>query len=174
VALPHRVVLFGSARVRPTQELLVELAAGDALRRSQAAYDLASAGEVGTDVVEALLAALDDANESVRENASWALFHVAHPALQYEILFDTRPQALNAAKPVYPSEALGRRIQGTVVVEALVSARGTVVHAEVRQSIPALDAAAVGTVYAWTFRPASRKGKPVPAAVSAPVAFQIP
>lgn len=52
---------------------------------------------------------------------------------------------------------------GTVLIEAVISARGTVVAARVMRSLsPELDAAAVEALRQWRYRPATIHGRPVP------------
>jgi protein TonB len=109
----------------------------------------------------------------VRECATWAIAHVSSPDLHIESLGGTPPAPLKITKPQYPEEALQKKVEGVVTVEVLISETGTVVIADIRQSIPALDAAVLRRVREWTFRPALREGKPVPAVARAPVAFRI-
>ena len=47
-------------------------------------------------------------------------------------------------------------------VEILIDASGRVVRARILRSVPLLDAAALQCVYEWVFRPAMKKGRPVP------------
>jgi protein TonB len=77
------------------------------------------------------------------------------------------------ARPRYPQAAFDAKLQGTVTVDFLIAASGNIVHAEVRESIPGLDEAAIETVRKFTFEPARRGGRPVPAMASAPVTFRI-
>ena len=159
---------------RPVAELLAELRAGDAVMRTKAAYALAGAGSVTDDVVEALVVTLDEGpEEPVREGASWALFHVRNPTLDYGKLIRTQPTARKITRPNYPGEAYRKGVMGTVTVEMLIGSDGSVVHAEVRESVPLLDAAAIATVRSWTFEPGLRHGRPVPVAATAPVTFRI-
>jgi TonB family protein len=56
--------------------------------------------------------------------------------------------------------ALMAGIQGTVLIEVLIGERGEVARVEVRESIPALDAAALYTARRWRFEPARANGVP--------------
>ena len=58
-------------------------------------------------------------------------------------------------------------------MEILIGERGQVTHAEVRESIRLLDAAALQCVQGWVFEPARIRGKPVPTLAKAPVTFRI-
>jgi protein TonB len=87
--------------------------------------------------------------------------------------YDSAPRPIRITRPEYPAEAFARKIEGTVVVEILIDSQGRVVRARVIQSVPLLDAAALQTVYQWTFQPAVKHGRPVPTIAHAPVAFRI-
>jgi protein TonB len=91
------------------------------------------------------------------------------PVLDY----DQPPRAIRMDKPQYPQEAFVKKIEGTVEVEILIDASGNVTRARVIQSIPALDQAALQTVYRWRFSPAIKNGHPVATIARAPVAFRI-
>ena len=79
------------------------------------------------------------------------------PVLDY----DQPPRPIKMDKPEYPQEAFVKKIEGTVEVEILIDANGNVARARVIQSIPALDQAALKTVYRWRFSPAIKNGRPV-------------
>jgi protein TonB len=87
--------------------------------------------------------------------------------------YDQPPRAIKMDKPQYPQEAFVKKIEGTVEVEILIDASGNVTRARVIQSIPALDQAALQTVYRWRFSPAIKNGRPVATIARAPVAFRI-
>jgi TonB family protein len=87
--------------------------------------------------------------------------------------FDSPPRVRKQVKPEYPREAFEARIQGTVLVEALVDERGHISKARVVQSVPGLDEAALDAVRKWQFEPAMKNGKPVATIIHIPVAFRI-
>jgi protein TonB len=91
------------------------------------------------------------------------------PVLDY----DQPPRPIKITKPQYPQEAFVKKIEGTVEVEILIDASGNVARARVVQSIPALDQAALQTVYQWRFSPAIKNGHPVSTIARAPVMFRI-
>jgi periplasmic protein TonB len=91
------------------------------------------------------------------------------PVLDY----DQPPRPIKITKPQYPQEAFVKKIEGTVEVEILIDASGNVTRARVVRSIPALDQAALQTVYQWRFSPAIKNGHPVATIASAPVMFRI-
>ena len=87
--------------------------------------------------------------------------------------YDQGPRPIKITQPKYPPEAFVKKIEGTVEVEILIDSTGRVARARVVRSIPALDAAALQTVYQWVFSPAIKGGRPVATVASAPVTFRI-
>jgi TonB family protein len=169
------------APARPMAALEEALASPDPAVRAEAAFELAGAGAVPESVGNRLREALQgDADARVRVAAVWAYAHVrqgvapegAAPALQ-SVPFDEPPRLVKQARLVYPPEAFAEGIQGTVVVELAIDEEGKVGHAEVRESVPALDAQALDAVRQWLFTPARLKGKPIATVVSSPLAFTI-
>lgn len=79
----------------------------------------------------------------------------------------------NNPPPRYPALARRRGNEGEVLISAMISANGTVVALNVKESSghPILDRAAVKAVAAWEFEPARRMGMPVPLSVDIPVRF---
>jgi protein TonB len=87
------------------------------------------------------------------------------------------PTPIKKVKAGYTPEAEAARIQGTVVVEAVVREDGTVGDTNVTRSLDAkygLDVEAVKAAKQWTFKPAMKDGKPVPVLVTIEMAFTLP
>ena len=84
-----------------------------------------------------------------------------------------RPRYRENPPPSYPEQARRRRLEGTVVLEALVGGKGKVddltVHASSGHQL--LDEAALRAVRDWLFEPGQRGGMPVTAKVLVPVRF---
>jgi periplasmic protein TonB len=91
------------------------------------------------------------------------------PVLDY----DQPPRPIKITKPQYPQDAFVKKIEGTVILEILIDAGGSVARARVTQSIPALDQAAIQCVYQWRFSPAIKNGRPVATSAQTPVTFRI-
>jgi protein TonB len=92
-----------------------------------------------------------------------------------EMPIDTMPKLLTA-KVTYPEEARQQRIEGTVVVRALVGKDGSVrdVSVDTTQAVsPILAQAAMEAVRHWTFAPARAKGEPTETWISLPVYFRL-
>jgi TonB family protein len=74
-----------------------------------------------------------------------------------------RPQALHTTQPVYPESARKEKLEGNVVLKIVINEQGHVEDPAVETSSghESLDQAALDAVSAWTFKPATLKGKPV-------------
>jgi len=83
------------------------------------------------------------------------------------------PEALTKVPPQYPDDARKARVEGTVMVQALVGRDGRVKETKVVRSIPLLDQAAMDAVRQWVFKPALAKGQPVEVWVATPVRFTL-
>jgi TonB family protein len=87
--------------------------------------------------------------------------------------FDSPPRVIKGVRPQYPQAAFVAKIEGTVLIEALVDVDGRVSKARVIQSVPGLDEAALEAARRWRFEPARKGGKPVVTIIHMPVAFRI-
>ena len=87
---------------------------------------------------------------------------------------DIRPPVKTKdARPVYPVEAQSARVQGVVILEAIIDTDGTVANARVLRSIPLLDAAALGAVSHWQFTPTLLNGQPAAVIMTVTVNFTL-
>jgi len=74
----------------------------------------------------------------------------------------SKPELLVRVQPRYPETARLARIQGTVLVQAVISSTGEVESVEVISSThPIFDAAAKDAVRKWRYRPATQNGRPI-------------
>ncbi len=72
------------------------------------------------------------------------------------------PVRISGPDPRYPEIARRARIEGTVVVEAIVNKQGLVEQAKVARGLGwGLDEAAVNAIQQWRFDPATLGGEPV-------------
>lgn len=76
-------------------------------------------------------------------------------------------------RPVYPAIAREARIQGTVVVEATISAQGLVEHAHVVSGPPMLAAAALSSIEQARYEPYRLNGDPVEVETTINVVFKL-
>ena len=71
------------------------------------------------------------------------------------------PRKLVHVAAEYPEIARRARVEGLVVIEAMIDERGAVVDARVLRSVPLLDAAALTAVKEWRYTPTLLNGVPV-------------
>lgn len=88
---------------------------------------------------------------------------------------DMPPQPLVQVPPLYPHAARRSGLEGTVVLEFVVTESGTVEQMRVLESRPGtvFVAAAQAAVERWRFEPAQHRGTPVPVLVSIPLEFRL-
>lgn len=86
----------------------------------------------------------------------------------------TPPHALSAPDPEYDEEARQARVQGTVVLWAVISEDGLTEDVRVQRSLhPGLDRKAIEAVRRWKFKPATFEGNPVKVQVNIQVNFRL-
>jgi TonB family protein len=83
------------------------------------------------------------------------------------------PVKVRDVKPTYPPIAQSARVQGVVIVEAIIDADGTIAASRVLRSIPLLDEAALASVNQWKFMPTLMNGEPVPMLMTVTVNFSL-
>ncbi len=84
------------------------------------------------------------------------------------------PVLLERVEPDYPEAARRARSEGTVILEATITASGEVQQIRVLKSLnPLLDEAAVRAVRGWRYRPATLNGRAVPVSLTVTVRFGI-
>ena len=82
------------------------------------------------------------------------------------------PEVAYEERPQYTSEAVRRRVEGIVEIQAVVMADGRVGDTRVIRTLdPDLDRAAQAAVRAWRFRPGMKGGRPVPVLVLIELSF---
>ena len=83
------------------------------------------------------------------------------------------PRKVFDVTPVYPAIAQTARVQGVVILEAVIDAGGSVESVKVLRSIPLLDQAAVDAARQWRYTPALLNGEPVPVVMTVTVNFML-
>jgi TonB family protein len=86
------------------------------------------------------------------------------------------PTLLRQVEPRYPSAAREARVEGSVELECVVGANGTITDVRIVRSLDAkygLDAEAVRAARGWLFRPGTREGKPVPVIITLILEFRL-
>ena len=84
------------------------------------------------------------------------------------------PVALNRSDPLYTNAARKARIEGTVIIEAIISKSGNVEDVRVLKGLPAgLSQEAEAAVKKWRFKPGTLNGNPVATIFNLTVTFKL-
>jgi protein TonB len=97
--------------------------------------------------------------------------HPAGPVRAGELL--VAPRKLIDVRPVYPEIARSARVEGTVILEAVLDRRGRVNQVRVTKASPLLDQAAVDAVRQWQYSPSTLHGQPVEVLMTITVTFTL-
>jgi protein TonB len=88
----------------------------------------------------------------------------------------TLPKVIHEVKADYTNEARAQRIEGTVLLGAVVLEDGSVGDVEIVRSVDAvygLDANAAKAMKQWTFKPGMKDGRPVAVAIHVEMTFSL-
>lgn len=80
---------------------------------------------------------------------------------------------INKVEPVYPQLARGARVQGQVVLTAIISKDGTIQDLRVLSGHPLLVQAALDAVRQWRYKPYLLNGEPVEVETTVTVIFSL-
>jgi protein TonB len=97
----------------------------------------------------------------------------AAPVFVSEKEHSTAPTPISQPRPGYPPDAKAEGVEGTVVVQFLVTAQGTVSDVRVVSGDSRLSGAVVEAVKRWRFQPGTFQGRPVPMWRSASFPFRL-
>ena len=82
--------------------------------------------------------------------------------------------AITRVDPQYTELARKARIEGIVIIEAIIDPSGNVTDARVLKPLPlGLDQAALDAVKRWKFKPGTLNGQPVPVIYNLTVNFRL-
>jgi TonB family protein len=83
------------------------------------------------------------------------------------------PRKIRDVKPIYPVEAQDLKIQGVVIIEAVIDTTGNVARGRILRGVAKLDEAALDAVKQWQFEPVLLNGAPVPVVMTVTVNFTL-
>jgi TonB family protein len=86
------------------------------------------------------------------------------------------PRVLREVRPNYTADAMRAKVQGTVLIEAVVLPDGTVGQVQIVRSLDTvfgLDQEAMKAARQWRFAPGTRFGQPVPVLVTIELTFTL-
>lgn len=83
------------------------------------------------------------------------------------------PKRIAGAPPEYPAFARASRVQGVVMLEAVINERGAIERVKVLKSVPLLDAAAIAAVKEWRYTPTLLNGVPISVLMTITINFTL-
>ena len=83
------------------------------------------------------------------------------------------PRKTVDVRPLYPEFARSARVEGTVVLEAVLDQTGRVTQLRVIKSVPMLDQAALDAVRQWRYTPSVYGGHPVSVLMTITIRFTL-
>jgi protein TonB len=83
------------------------------------------------------------------------------------------PMRTRSVDPTYPPTARAARVQGVVIIEAIIDVNGKVIDTRILRSIPLLDAAALDAVRQWEYTPTMLNGRPTPVIMTVTINFTL-
>jgi periplasmic protein TonB len=83
------------------------------------------------------------------------------------------PRRISGSSPEYPALARSARVQGVVILEAVINDRGAIERVRVLKSVPLLDGAATAAVKDWRYTPTLLNGVPVSVLMTITVNFTL-
>lgn len=117
------------------------------------------------------------ANESRKQEAAAASPHSPVPGEPYRFIVGgeiSEPVKIDGPSPIYPDAAKRARIQGVVVLEAVIGTDGLVQDLNALRPLPlGLTEAAEDAVRRSRYKPATLRGEPVPVKYIIPVRFNL-
>jgi periplasmic protein TonB len=84
-----------------------------------------------------------------------------------------RPQKIRDVQPIYPDLAQRARIEGIVIIEAIIGQTGQVQEARVLRGVPLLEDAALEAVRQWVYAPTLLNGQPIAVVMTVTVNFKL-
>jgi protein TonB len=84
---------------------------------------------------------------------------------------EMKDRLISSRVPVYPEGTNGADARRVVVIQAIVSSRGTVEHPRVIEGDPALRRAAIDAASKWRYRPYLLNGEPADVSTTISVDF---
>ena len=84
------------------------------------------------------------------------------------------PVEISRVQPVYPEAARKARLQGVVILEAIITKEGHVDSVRILRGLnPLLDKAAMDAVSKWRYKAATFNNRPVPVYLTVTVTFRL-
>jgi len=112
-------------------------------------------------------------NSVLTDNYAQPVLHPTESAKPPRISVVMEGNLIHRVEPPYPPIARQVRLEGVVVVQAFVSAQGTIERAQVLSGPPLLAQAALNAVKQWRYRPYYLNGMPIEVETQVTVNFRL-
>ncbi len=107
--------------------------------------------------------------------AALILIATACSLMPQEISHTTEPRVIHAVQPEYTKEAVDAKLQGVVLLTALIGVDGLPSDIEVIHGLgKGLDEKANECLQRWRFSPGTNHGDPIPMKVRVEINFRLP
>jgi protein TonB len=83
------------------------------------------------------------------------------------------PRLLFRVEPAYPVLARQAKLEGNVVIDAVIDEHGNVVSMRVLSGSPLLIQAAMDALRQWKYEPTAVNGQPVPVQLTVTISFRL-
>ncbi|MES3005007.1 MAG: TonB family protein [Patescibacteria group bacterium] len=95
------------------------------------------------------------------------------PTKPVRISSSEMPRQVVRVNPTYPTIAQSARVEGVVIIEAIIDRFGNVVNANILRGQALLNEAALSAVRQWKYEPHKLNGEPVPIIMTVTVTFSL-
>lgn len=86
----------------------------------------------------------------------------------------TAPRALYKIEPTYTEDARKARVQGIVILDAVIDEKGNVTQVQVLKPLSGgLSEKAIEAIRQWKYEPGRKDGKPVPVIITVSISFRL-
>jgi TonB family protein len=130
-------------------------------RETDAVVDFSLESREGTGDAAAAGGAASDAASEMSGSGAAATPHIATPQRVRVSQGVANALAVKKVTPEYPSEARKERIQGTVLMHAMIDKAGDIIELDLVTGHPMLAPAAIDAVRQWQYKPYLLDGKPI-------------
>ena len=106
---------------------------------------------------------------------SWVIrFAELHPRADQSQVALAAPVALSKADPAYPPDLMRDKVEGTVILYAIIRADGSITDVKVLTSVnERLDESAIAALHRWRFHPGSKENQAVDVEAVVQVPFKV-
>jgi protein TonB len=108
-------------------------------------------------------------------SGSWVIrFAELHPRADQSQIALAAPVALSKSDPAYPPDLMNDKVEGTVILYAIIRADGSITDVKVLNSVnERLDESAIAALHRWRFHPGSKENQAVDVEAVVQVPFKV-